>query len=528
MSGLKALCGVGAAVVLTAGSLLSIASGALAASPTYYLCIGTKPGQAVKSGGTTGTCPKPTSEVTYVAVPVPAEEKEGKEGPPGPLGPAGPAGPAGPEGKEGPAGPLGPEGKEGLKGPIGPIGPVGPEGKDGLTGPIGPLGPEGKQGLPGATGPIGPVGPEGKKGLPGPAGPEGKEGLTGPIGPVGPEGKEGLPGPIGPVGPEGTKGLTGPTGSVGPEGKEGPAGPTGPAGPEGKEGLKGSIGPVGPAGPEGKEGPIGPIGPEGKEGRGLLGVSRNVHYGASEEQVTDIYPAAAPNAPLVVLVHGGGWHVADKSANTEEAEKLNAQGYTVFNINYRLAKSAAKVGAFPMEVEDTETATVFAIEHAAAYDANPKNVFMIGGSASGQLVAMTTFRLNAAKAKTIRGVVTLSGAFDIPKLFEDAWSGKYQNYWMTNSLPIAFVCTLDTTCHQTPVQAEAGAESPSMHVNPSALPEKWLMVNSESEEMPIDQPDAMKAGLEAVGFVPTYKVLPGKYHAFAYWKRVEGEVYAFI
>jgi acetyl esterase/lipase len=430
--------------------------------------------------------------VTYVAVPVPAEEKEGKEGPPGPQGPAGVSGP---EGKEGPAGAVGPEGKEGLKGPIGPVGPVGPEGK------------EGKEGHTGATGP---------------AGAEGKEGLAGPIGPVGPEGKQGSVGPTGSVGPEGKKGPVGPIGPAGPEGKEGSAGPVGPAGPEGKEGLRGPIGPVGPVGPEG---PIGPMGPEGK---GLLGITRNAHYGPSEQQVTDIYPGAAPNSPLVVLVHGGGWHVADKSANVEEAEKLNAQGYAVFNINYRLAKNHAKLGAFPMEVEDTETATVYAIEHAVAYDGNPKNVFMIGGSASGQLVAMTTFRLNAAKAKTIRGVVTLSGAFDIPKLFEDAWSGKYTNYWMTSSLPIAFVCTLDTTCHQTPYQAEAGAESPSMHVNPSALPEKWFMVNSELEEMPIDQPNAMKAGLEAAGFVPTFKVLPGRYHAFAYWKRVEGEVYAFI
>jgi hypothetical protein len=77
---------VGAVVAggLMIALVLSIASGATAASPTYYLCIGTKPGQAVKSGGTTGTCPKPTAEVTYVAVPVPAEEKEGKEGPAGP------------------------------------------------------------------------------------------------------------------------------------------------------------------------------------------------------------------------------------------------------------------------------------------------------------------------------------------------------------------------------------------------------------------------------------------------------------
>jgi hypothetical protein len=78
-------------------------------------------------------------------------------------------------------------------------------------------------------------------------------------------------------------------------------------------------------------------------------------------------------------------------------------------------------------------------------------------------------------------------------------------------------------------EEEAVAWSPSRHVNASTVPAKWFIMNSEEgEEMPIDQPIAMKSALEAIGFAPKYRILTGVVHAFAYWSRVESEVYAFI
>ena len=56
-------------------SVLCLPAGGAAASP-IYLCIGTKAAQGVKSGGTTGECPKPTEKVTYTAVALPSEPEE--------------------------------------------------------------------------------------------------------------------------------------------------------------------------------------------------------------------------------------------------------------------------------------------------------------------------------------------------------------------------------------------------------------------------------------------------------------------
>jgi trimeric autotransporter adhesin len=71
----KALRGAVVAAGLAMGLPLLTASGAFAAS-SISLCVGEKAGQGVKSGGTTGICPKPTEKVKYTKVALPSEESE--------------------------------------------------------------------------------------------------------------------------------------------------------------------------------------------------------------------------------------------------------------------------------------------------------------------------------------------------------------------------------------------------------------------------------------------------------------------
>ena len=70
MSAFKALRGVGAAARVAISLLLLLASGALAASPVY-LCVPTKAGADIKSGGATGTCGRHNTRVA-----LPSEEAE--------------------------------------------------------------------------------------------------------------------------------------------------------------------------------------------------------------------------------------------------------------------------------------------------------------------------------------------------------------------------------------------------------------------------------------------------------------------
>jgi acetyl esterase/lipase len=249
----------------------------------------------------------------------------------------------------------------------------------------------------------------------------------------------------------------------------------------------------------------------------------NVSYGTNEKQVMDIYPASAAEAPLVMMAHSGGWSKGDKKAISRLALALQKLGFAAFNINYRLDSSG--VLAFPMEVEDVENATRFAMAHAAEYKANPANVIIIGGSAAGQLVGSAAERMNAATAATVRGVITLSGPFDLPKMLKDFREGK-----LTSSLAAdvkqAIGCTTLTSCETPEKQALATEWSPALQPAKPCAP--WLIFNSEHEVMPLDQPAAMTATLEREACPVTEKIIPGELHAFAYWKQVQEQIVAFI
>ena len=48
------------------------------------------------------------------------------------------------------------------------------------------------------------------------------------------------------------------------------------------------------------------------------------------------YPDGGPH-PMVVNIHGGGWIIGSKEQDEALCRYVAQQGYTVFNINYRLA-----------------------------------------------------------------------------------------------------------------------------------------------------------------------------------------------
>src|ERR1700677_1592967 len=69
----------------------------------------------------------------------------------------------------------------------------------------------------------------------------------------------------------------------------------------------------------------------------------NLFYGKAHRPrcTGDLYvPQCNTRAPLVVLIHGGGWQAGDKSGAFMQdlCSRLVDSGYAVFNINYRLVQ----------------------------------------------------------------------------------------------------------------------------------------------------------------------------------------------
>jgi acetyl esterase/lipase len=252
----------------------------------------------------------------------------------------------------------------------------------------------------------------------------------------------------------------------------------------------------------------------------------NVAYGAGEKQVTDIYPATNPGAATVVMVHGGGWTTNDKKVTKLESESLQKAGFLVFNINYRL--DTKTVQAFPMEVEDVESATHYAIAHAGEHNGNASKLVYVGGSAGGQLVGSAAEALNQAVPGTVKAVVTLSGAFDFPLLLQADREGKLNKNFSKN-VPQALGCSLETTCKTAEKEAWAVQWSPARQVtSTNCASGGWLIFNSQEELMPLNQPTAMKTALETNGCGVKETIVPGKEHAFYYWRAVKPSVISFI
>jgi arylformamidase len=189
---------------------------------------------------------------------------------------------------------------------------------------------------------------------------------------------------------------------------------------------------------------------------------RDVAYGEHPRQRYDVYlPPSPERAPVVILVHGGGWRRGDRDHPglvPAKAAHWLPRGYVLVSTGYRLLPDAA-----PLQQAGDVARAVAAIQRAApGWGADPARTVLVGHSAGAHLVALLAAKpvmLDAAGAMHPRGVVALdSAALDvpgmmafprIPRLFHDAF-GSDRDGWIAaspwhqlsrGSLPLLAVCS---------------------------------------------------------------------------------------
>jgi acetyl esterase/lipase len=91
--------------------------------------------------------------------------------------------------------------------------------------------------------------------------------------------------------------------------------------------------------------------------------------------------------PLILCVHGGAWHVGDKSKFTPMIENMARHNYVAASINYRLAPKVK----FPAPLEDTRAALKFLKQHAANYKIDITRIGGTGESAGSHLAMLMAF-----------------------------------------------------------------------------------------------------------------------------------------
>ncbi|MBP2654614.1 MAG: hypothetical protein H6Q73_2183 [Firmicutes bacterium] len=147
----------------------------------------------------------------------------------------------------------------------------------------------------------------------------------------------------------------------------------------------------------------------------------------SKSQVLDIYlpEKKAGPFPVLVVVHGGGWELGDKSDSQVITIIKSAvkRGYAVASVNYRLSGEAS----FPAQIYDVKAAIRFLRANAAKYSLNPEKIGIWGNSAGGHLAALAGTSGGVAKLEDLKmgnqnqssrvnAVVTWFGAFDLTSI----------------------------------------------------------------------------------------------------------------
>ncbi len=125
-------------------------------------------------------------------------------------------------------------------------------------------------------------------------------------------------------------------------------------------------------------------------------------------------------SPVMILIHGGGWSIGDKSNRNfiePKAAWFVEKGFVVVSINYRLSPAVVH----PAHIDDVCTAIAWVERHIAKHGGDPEKIWLLGHSAGAQLAALAGVdreRMTHAGAhpEFLQGVILLDGAgYDIPR-----------------------------------------------------------------------------------------------------------------
>ena len=136
----------------------------------------------------------------------------------------------------------------------------------------------------------------------------------------------------------------------------------------------------------------------------------DLRYGEGKLATLDVFPAAAPGAPVHVFLHGGYWRGRDKSDYSFVADALVPQGITTVVMNYDLCP-AVELPAIVRQVREG-----FQWVHAQArqWGGDPAAITASGHSAGAHLIAAALPRVGEATAAWApRAAVLVSGIYEL-------------------------------------------------------------------------------------------------------------------
>jgi arylformamidase len=192
-------------------------------------------------------------------------------------------------------------------------------------------------------------------------------------------------------------------------------------------------------------------------------VIRDFSYGENTRQRMDIYkPNDAKNAPVILMLYGGGYYGDDKSKSERliyinKVTRWGPKGFIVISVATR---NLPEFDAY-VQVEDLALAIAKAQKNAIKWGGNPDKFFIMGHSSGGHLISLLCAKpslvTDVGGRPWLAGVSLDSSSMDIPQamrmwhpIFFDAAFGKNPNRWISaspfhqlskNSIPLFIACS---------------------------------------------------------------------------------------
>jgi acetyl esterase/lipase len=225
----------------------------------------------------------------------------------------------------------------------------------------------------------------------------------------------------------------------------------------------------------------------------------NVAYGSDPAQIMDIYvPTDNKVHPAIVLLHGGAWVSGDKQALSPIADYFAKQGYTVANINYRLATLTSN--QYPTAIEDAHVAVLFLQRKATAYKMDGNRIAAFGTSAGANLA------LSLGTQGWVDAVVDFYGPADFtdPNFLAENFQGQSCSQFLEKYyFGVSFT------------------QNPSFYANASPLdnistrmPPTIIFHGSLDQLVPVAQSENLQEQLHDVGIVSKLNIETGLGHGF--------------
>lgn len=123
-------------------------------------------------------------------------------------------------------------------------------------------------------------------------------------------------------------------------------------------------------------------------------------------------------SPAIIVVHGGSWSAGERDDYPQWNEWLARQGYTVFDIDYRIAPQPNWQAA----TGDVKCAVGWVKANAARYRVDPARIALLGRSAGGHLALLAAYSTGeaalppscaSASDVSVRAVVSLYAPTDL-------------------------------------------------------------------------------------------------------------------